>query len=242
MSNMTHVCIGIQARSTSARFPRKVFEMIGDKPMLSHVIDNCKAAAQYSNNYTHKNKIVITVALLIPSGDEIGPSFHKHHVPIIDGPEFDVLSRYMKMSERMNSDFIVRVTGDCPLLPHFLIGKAITVATKNQLDYVSNVDESMRTAADGFDIEVLSRRALEWANVNSTDPKDREHVTRVLRTKPIPPDFKVGHIISYVDLSNMKLSVDNRDDLERVRAHYGRIQEAISKAEAVHGKASIHRY
>lgn len=242
MAEIKHICIGIQARSTSVRFPRKVFEMIGDKPMLSHVIDNCKSAAQYSNNYTHKNKMVITVAILIPTGDEIGSAFQHHRIAVIDGPEKDVLSRYVKMSERMNADYIVRVTGDCPLLPHFLVGKAITVALKNQFDYVSNVDEEIRTAADGFDVEVFSRRALDWVNENAKSEPEREHVTLLLRSKQIPRDFKIGHIVGYLDLAHVKLSVDNQEDLERVRAHYGRIQMAIQKAEALHGKGSIHRY
>lgn len=210
--------------------------------MLSHVIDNCKSAAQYSNNFTHKNKMVITVALLIPQGDEIGPAFHHHRLAIIDGPTDDVLVRYTKMAERMNADYIVRVTGDCPMLPHFLIGKAITVATKNRLDYVSNVDEELRTSADGFDVEVLSRRALKWLEENSKEPSEREHVTLALRKKQIPHDFRVGHIVGYLDLANIKLSVDTQDDLDRVRAHYSRIQMAIAKAEMTHGKGSVHRY
>lgn len=242
MAQVTTVCIGIQARSTSTRFPRKAFESIGGIPLLSHVIEACRSSAVHLNRYAYKSGMSIQVALLIPHGDEIGPAFRHHKVLIIDGDDADVLSRYKKMEQRMDADYIVRVTGDCPLIPPFLISKAITTATKNQLDYCSNVDENLRTAIDGFDVEVLSKRALVWLNENAKEPKDREHVTTFIRSGQAPKDFKFGHLIGPVDLSNMKLSVDTLEDLERVRAQYDRITQARAKAESLHGQGSLHRY
>lgn len=236
----TNVVIGIQARSTSTRFPRKVFETIDGKPMLKHVIDACERAAFYMNNHTHKTRVLVKVAAVVPTGDEIVSSFKKKTI-IIEGPEHDVLARYGLLADRMGADYIVRITADCPLIPPYLITKHIKVATMNKYDYVSNVDESCRTSIDGVDCEVISRRLLDYMLENAKEQKDREHVTTFARSNP-PSWASVGHVIGHLDQSNLKLSVDTMEDLERVRAAYDRIKMAIENAEKLHGKSSVHRF
>jgi len=236
----TTVVIGIQARSTSTRFPRKVFETIDGKPILKHVIDSCDRAAFYMNNHTHKTHVLVKVALAVPSGDEIIPAFKKKSI-IIEGPEHDVLARYGILADRTGADYIVRITADCPLIPPYLITKHIKVATINAYDYVSNVDEQCRTSIDGVDCEVISRRMLDYMLKNATEPKDREHVTTYARSNP-PEWARVGHVIGHLDQSNLKLSVDTIEDLERVRAAYDRVKMAIDTAEKLHGKQSVHRF
>lgn len=209
------------------------------------MIDTCKATAYYlqeNSARSYYSKYVISVALLVPFRDPIVKDFAHHRVLSFEGSEDDVLSRYVRMADQLDPDYIVRVTGDCPLLPDALIGKAINVATKNKCDYASNVDEHIRTAVDGFDIEVMSRRALKWVNENAKEPKEREHVTLALRSGRIPADFKVGHIIGYIDQSNLKLSIDTEEDLERVRAHYEIRERAKAKAVEMHGSYCVHRY
>jgi len=45
------VVIGIQARSTSTRLPGKIFEMVGNKKALEHVIDKAKSAKDYIQRF-----------------------------------------------------------------------------------------------------------------------------------------------------------------------------------------------
>lgn len=241
MDSIKHVCIGIQARSTSHRFPRKVFEIIGDKPLLKHVIDACDKAAFYLNRHTYKSRIRVSHAILCPARDEITRVFGKCAM-VIEGSESDVLSRYVLMAKKLEADFIVRVTGDCPLIPPFLISKIITLSVVNQYDYCSNVDEKTRTAIDGHDVEVISKRALSWADENAQDPSLREHVTQILRSNQIPSDFKTSTVIGFLDQSHLKLSVDTPDDLERVRAEYARVMQSAAKAEKIFGAQHVHKF
>jgi spore coat polysaccharide biosynthesis protein SpsF len=208
--------------------------------MLKHVLDACDRAAFYMNNHTHKTKVIVKVALAIPTGDEIGIAFKKRAI-IVEGSETDVLGRYKVLADRMGADYLVRVTADCPLIPPYLITKHIKTATINGYDYLSNVDESCRTSIDGVDCEVMSRRMLDFLDENATDPKDREHVTTMARRSP--PDWaRIGHVIGHLDQSNLKLSVDTMEDLERVRAAFDRVKRAIENAESIHGKQSVHRF
>lgn len=240
MDSIKHVCIGIQARSTSQRFPRKVFELIDGKPMLRHVIDACDRASFYLNRHTFQSKIRVSYAVLCPYQDEIQSAFGTRAM-VLEGPENDVLARYKILLNRLEPDYIVRVTSDCPLLPPFLITKHIKIAVSNEYDYCSNVDEKVRTALDGYDVEVMSRRALLWADENCKDPSLREHVTPILRTKLIPHDFKVGYVVGFLNQSHIKLSVDTPEDLERVRIEYERVKRAHETAEKMSGKNCVHK-
>jgi spore coat polysaccharide biosynthesis protein SpsF (cytidylyltransferase family) len=241
MAELKRVAIGIQARSTSERLPSKVFADVCGKPMLKWVIDAAKDAAGYLNRPGPSKNIEVSVTLLIPTGDPIKAAFGDN-VRIIEGDEHDVLSRYQKLAEYHNADYVVRITGDCPLIPPPVITKAVHVAVKNRVDYVSNVDERLRVSFDGMDCEVISRSLLEFAHVNATSKADREHVTTFMRRVGLPAYFTTAHIIGYVDLAGFKLSVDTEEDLERVRAHKAKILDALNTAEVLSGSRSLHRF
>ena len=241
MAQIKRVAIGIQARSTSKRLPSKVFSDICGRPMLQWVIDAAKDGAGYLNRPGPNNNIEVSVTLLIPKGDPIKDVFGDK-LRIIEGDEDDVLSRYKELADYRSADFIVRITGDCPLIPPPVIAKAVNVAVKNNLDYVSNVDERLRVSFDGMDVEVISRNLLDYTFYNATDAKDREHVTTFIRRSSLPREFTMAHIIGYVDLSGTKLSVDTEEDLERVRGHKARILDALATAEKLSGQRSLHRF
>ena len=240
MAEITNVVIGIQARSTSARFPRKWAALIDGKPLLQHVIDACNRSALYMNRHRDKTRMLVQTALLIPDGDEIGEAF-RGKTTIVRGPEQDVLQRYSVMADKLDADYIVRITGDCPLIPPFLITKHIKTAVINGYDYLSNVNESSRTAADGMDCEVISRKLLQYAVENTVDPYDREHVTPFMRRRNLPIWVRTGQIVGFLELSGLKLSVDTEEDLERVRLAYSQVKGCLDAAEAEHGKANVHR-
>lgn len=236
---MTSVLIGIQSRSTSTRLPGKCFEMIGQKRLLDHVIDAAKGAANYMNRYTAKSGVLVRVAILIPYGDKIETEFKKR-AHIIQGPEDDVLKRYKMAADECEADYIVRVTGDCPLIPPYLISKHIKIAVMNEYDYVSNCDENSRTIIDGVDCEVISKRMLDHLDETATTKADREHVTTKARREP-PNWAKRGFVGGFFDHSAIKLSVDTLEDLERVRAEYASLNHRISEAERRYGKQFVHR-
>lgn len=247
MFSPTKVFIGIQARSTSKRFPAKVFEKIGDKTMLNHVVDAAIDAARYLNRNTASNGIRASVAILIPKDDPIKDMFRPTRVifpvSILEGDEHDVLSRYMDLVKQHNPDYVCRVTADCPLIPHFVISKHISSCVINESDYESNVDERVRTVPDGWDCEVISKRMLEYVDKTAKEQKDREHVTTLIRSNP-PEWIRQGTTIGFLPLLEMlpKLSIDTPDDLKRVRAIYDMTHGYYEKAVGIFGKQNVHRF
>jgi spore coat polysaccharide biosynthesis protein SpsF len=222
---MKKIGVLIQARSTSSRLPGKIFEIIGKKPVLQHVIDACNKAAYFLSNEKARNPVDVKVALLIPLGDKIGP-IYKGKVEIYEGSEDDVFSRYFDAFVINDFDYTVRITSDCVLIPPHIISRTIQIAMNNNLDYVENVEESIRTSPDGFDVEVLSKKAMIWLNNNISTKEEKEHCTIALRTKN-PSEIRRGHIVNYFDASSLKISIDTAEDLEKCRKEYDKLQRAL---------------
>lgn len=228
MSNYKSVSIVIQARSTSTRFPGKIFEKIGSKQILQTVIDACQNSANFVNACTNQHGVVCGVALAVPYSDPLIRQYSKNL--IIQGPEDDVLKRYQLASEKLQSDYIVRVTSDCPFIPPFVISKAIGWAARDNIDYLTNADPRFRTAPDGHDVEVISKRLLAWLDETATDTH-REHVTSYL-VEHLPSWAIKKDILGFIDLfrPEFKLSVDTQEDLARLRLMYLKIYESIKNS------------
>ena len=210
------VSIIIQARSTSKRFPGKIFEKIGSKQILQHVLDACLNSSSYINTMTNKHKIICGVALAVPYNDVLIGAYQRHK--IIQGPEDDVLRRYQMAADELKSDYVVRITSDCPFIPPYIISRAINIAVQDKLDYLTNADPRFRTAPDGHDVEVLSKRMLSWLDETVKDPIHREHVTTYLH-EHLPPWAAKADIIGFFK-NEKKLSVDTQEDIDRLRAEY----------------------
>jgi len=225
---MAEVLIGVQARSTSKRLPGKSLEIIEQKTMVEHVLAACHSSAYHINKNVFKNAINCKIALLVPFGDRLATSFVDEYV--VEESEDDVLARYVKAARDFQSNFIVRITGDCPLSSPALITKHIMCAVKNDLDYCSNVFDGCRTFIDGLDVEVISRKLLTWLSLNASEPSDREHVTTYFRKAP-PSWARVGSIIGHIDLSDIKLSVDTEDELKKVRDNRKMVLDKVTLAK-----------
>lgn len=235
-----NVLICVQARSTSTRFPQKIFQLIGKKSALEHVIDQAKSSKVYLERSSHKYDLKIEIAILYPIGDnQILTSFRHLKCLMVEGDEHDVLSRYVSAFDKFSPDYIVRLTSDCPLLLDFIISKHINCAVFNDLDYVSNVDEECRTVADGLDVEIMSAKAMQWLKENALTKEEKEHVTLAIRTK-MPRELQQGFITSKHDSSDQKLSLDTPEDLQKIRAHFHNREYKKTLAQKKFGKKNIY--
>lgn len=219
------VFIGIQARSTSSRLPGKGMMLLGPRTITQHVIDACHESAGFIQKTANAE---VTVGLVVPQGDPLAAEY-KGKIPVFEGSEHDVLGRYGVAMNQLNPDYLVRITGDCPLIPPYIITTLVRKAITGNLDYCSNVDERCRTDLDGWDCEVVSSRAFIHIFENAHERLDREHVTTYLRRKP-PRWARIGAVIGFVDLSKIKLSVDTEKDLEEARKQYDELQRKVSAA------------
>jgi len=220
------VLIAVQARSTSTRLPNKWKIDINGSTVMDRVISAIQSSASYINN--GRGDVQAQTCLVVPFGDEI-VNKHGHKICVFEGPEDDVLSRYWNACNTMGSDYVVRVTGDCPLIPSFVITKHILTAVKHNFDYVTNSREDLRTCPDGHDVEVVSKRLMKWVFDNAVSDYDKEHVTTLIKSDK-PGWAKDANLISYTDDSHLKLSIDTQEDVDFVRIYDALIVRKIKIA------------
>lgn len=246
-SDIITVLIAIQARSTSKRFPQKIFQNIGNKSVLQRVIDVACGAKKHIERPSNKYKIKCIVVGLIPKDDEQLKSYiinsravQKNNCEhVVLGDEENVFSRYSAAQAQFNPDYIVRITSDCPLLQDIIISKHINVAVINGVDYASNVDEKFRLIADGLDCEIISKKAMRWLEENNKTPHDLEHVTTAIRRVMPTKELRMAAIIPRIDTSNLKMSLDTPEDLDRMRSYHHILDFKQNEARRIYGSRNV---
>jgi spore coat polysaccharide biosynthesis protein SpsF (cytidylyltransferase family) len=211
----------VQARLSSKRFPRKILAEIEGAPMLAHVI----ARAQQIEGV---GQVVVATPV-----DELKEIQAALKVPCAwwGGPLNDVLARYFGAAVHFKAEVIVRVTGDDPLLDPALCSDLVRdFLAYGDMDYLHNLGEN----TDGWDCEVFSFNALHQAFLKAADRYEREHVTPWMQR-----NLRVTR--AFVDGLAPKLSVDEPEDLERVRAIYRALapKALFSRGEALQALASL---
>jgi len=198
----------IQARMSSTRLPGKVMEEIAGKPMLRQIIDRVKRAELIhgiivATTATEIDKPVVKLA------DDSGTGSYT-------GSEEDVLDRYYRAAKEFAADAIVRITADCPLIDPRVLDRVIQRYLEGNCDYAANILKL--TYPDGLDVEVFSYAALERAWKEARLASEREHVTPYIKKNP--DKFRLANVENNVDLSHLRWSVDEKEDLEFVRQVY----------------------
>lgn len=219
---MINVAVCIQIRDGNTRLPGKGSKMLRGKPVYEHMIDNVSKCINFINNHKVKKNVQAQLILLVPFDEYkewcLRVSLLGKDVKVFCGEEnlnMDVLIRFKKMFRILKPNYIVRLTGDCPFIPSALINKVINCAANHKLDYISNVDEQLRTMPDGFDVECISDECFLWLSERTVSDSDKEHVTTHIRAN-VQPWMRVAVISSIFDTSDYKYSIDTEQDFSEV--------------------------
>lgn len=197
--------IVIQARMGSTRLPRKVVADLCGRPLLAHVVDRARRARSADS--------VVVATTVDPEDDAVVALCNQLGVQTVRGSVHDVLSRYRLALQRHHADVVVRVTADCPLLDWHLVDRVVGALVSSGSDYASNVFPP--TYPDGYDVEALTAPCLEKVDAASMLAYEREHVTAHVREHP--DLYTIATVTCRQDHSNVRLTVDLPEDLERVR-------------------------
>ena len=198
----------IQARCGSTRFPNKIFADIDGKPLLWHVVNRLK--------YSKMIDDIIIATTVYPIDDTIENWCNSESVKCFRGSENDVLNRYYCTSVAFPSDVIVRVTADDPFKDPEVIDKVIRKLIDEKLDLVTN--NFPPSFPEGLDCEAFTFKVLEFMEKTTQDSFEREHVTQYVYHNPNL--FNIGNVVSEVQLSSYRWTIDNKEDYEMVKAVY----------------------
>jgi glutamate-1-semialdehyde 2,1-aminomutase len=200
----------VQARMGSTRLPNKVITPISGVPMIELLLSRLS-----------RSRRVDQIVLATSSDPKNRPLVEKVKslgYEFFEGSEEDVLNRFATAARLHGADFVVRITGDCPLVDPEIVDACVERLIESGADYCSNTLSP--TYPDGLDVEVFTRAALEAADADATKAFDREHVTPYLRNAA---KFARASVTNADDLSSMRWTVDETVDLqvaEKVFKHF----------------------
>jgi spore coat polysaccharide biosynthesis protein SpsF len=206
MSGRTLVVL--QARMSSSRLPGKVMMEINNKPMVYWQIQRILQSKSV-------NSLVVATSI-DPSDDPLVSFLEENSISVYRGALDNVLSRFIEVSERYTHDALIRLTGDCPLVMPELIDRMVGAFYEQDVDYLSNTLEP--TFPDGLDIEIIRHGVLQNLNALNLEPKELEHVTYGIYTRP--ETFKLSNFLNESNRSHERWTVDYQEDLNFVREIY----------------------
>ena len=194
----------IQARLNSIRFPNKVMQKINGKPLIEILIERVASAKEV-------NKIVVATSVN-KKNKKLIEFLKRKKISFYQGSENNVLKRYYDAATKNKFKNIIRITGDCPLVDPALIDQYVKIFKEKKVDYLSNICPP--TYPDGLDLEIFTYNTLKKAYLKAKNKYDLEHVTPYIQRSD---DFKKINITYKKDHSKLRLTIDEKKDLEVIK-------------------------
>ncbi|HTI87437.1 MAG TPA: glycosyltransferase family protein [Alphaproteobacteria bacterium] len=198
----------LQARVSSSRLPGKVLKPILGRPMILRQIERLQRAQTL-------DKLVLATSV-DPSDDALADLMKAEGIETVRGPLDDVLARFTLAAKPYNPEWIVRLTGDCPLADPEVVDRVVRETIAAKADYGSNALEP--TFPDGLDAEVVRGAILEQIASENRTQAEREHVTLAIHRHP--ECFRLHIVRSATDLSALRWTVDEPADFALVERIY----------------------
>jgi spore coat polysaccharide biosynthesis protein SpsF (cytidylyltransferase family) len=204
----TAVPVLVQARTGSARLPRKVLADLGGRPLLAWLLERLRTSCLASE--------VVVLTTTAPEDEAVVALAASEGVAALRGHPTDVLRRYAEAVGARGDAALVRVSGDSPLLDGATVDMVIARFLEGDADLVANHREPGWPI--GTAVEVLTADCLRRMDIEASDPAHREHVTPYAYEHP--GDLAIEHVSAPPELTapELRLCVDTAADLERVRA------------------------
>ena len=200
--------IFLQARMGSSRLPGKTLKILENKPLIMQVINRLKLI---------KNCTIVLLTSDTTKDDILESWCNENGILCFRGSEDNVLERYYLASKYYKADNILRATGDNPLVEPYFANELLEKHIEFEADYSSNKSEVGSNLPDGLGIEIFTFNALEISMNKSSQEHHFEHVNEyILENKKDFKIYKDVNIGGLVDKSHIRLTVDTKEDFERV--------------------------
>lgn len=197
---MPHIAAIIQARMGSTRLSGKALRPLAGSTLTEHIIKRVQSV-----------KEIDRIVLAIPLGSQEKPLQEIAEllgIECLQGPEDDVLKRFIMAGDQVEAEHLVRVCGDNPLVDLNLMRLLIQKHTTQGADYTVCSDPIPL----GSGSEVAKLDSLKQIALKTTEPVYLEHVTTYFHDHP--DAFHLEKIPAPAYLKNIKarLTVDTEKD------------------------------
>jgi spore coat polysaccharide biosynthesis protein SpsF len=211
---MPRIVASIEARMSSSRFPGKILTDIVGLPSLAREVARLRKS-QLLND-------IVVATTDSPADDAVEKWASEFGVACFRGSEDDVLQRVVNAQKFMNSDIVVEVCGDTPLIDPEVIDLAIKTYQSNDCDVVSNT--SKLSFPQGLDAQVFSLESLNWVAENISDSAVREHVS--LHFYENPKTYRIIHLFAPPKWQSpdLRLQMDYPEDHQFISEIFRRLE------------------
>lgn len=202
----------LQARMGSERLPGKVMQKIAGTPMIGIQINRLKQAG-----------IPIILATSTNQDNDVLEDYGKElGVEIFRGSEDNVLERFYLAAKQYKADYIIRMTGDNPLVDGKFIRETLE-RFDHTLSRLYFSPGKSNTYPIGMSFEFFSFFLLEEAFRNSSHPGEKEHVTPYMHQN-IPGNIKIQTVSRADSKAHYRLTVDSEKDFQLMKLLIERYQ------------------
>ena len=190
---------------SSRRYPGKVLAPFLGKPLISHTISVIRSLLPedqivlLTSEHLSDDPLCCYAATLVPH--------------VFRGSLNNVFDRFLNCAQEYPCDWILRLSGDSPLLDRTILEEVLTHV--GSVDYDLITTTFPRSFPRGRNAELIRTDALLRANRAELTAEDQEHVTPYFYRNPA--DFRVLNISSgHPEWDKVSLAVDTLDDLKRL--------------------------
>ena len=209
----------IQARSTSSRLPNKVLLPLpfnGETTVLEQVVRRARCSKKLTN--------MVVATTTNATDDGIVALCEEKGITYFRGSEDNVLERYYLAAKQFETDYIVRITSDCPCMDAEVIDKVIENHFEKQADFTSNATQ--RTFPYGIDLSIFSFKLLEEAYQHAVHKYEKEHVTTYFyKTRPDKFRLNVFAAPKNMHAPDIRVTVDTPEDYTLLCSVYDYLYE-----------------
>jgi spore coat polysaccharide biosynthesis protein SpsF len=195
---------------TSSRLPGKVLMEFCGKSDLEHIIERIRRS-KYIDEVVVATTINSKDDPIVELCEKIGCKYYR-------GSEADVLLRVLKAAKSVNADYIVEITGDCPVIDWRHTDKLIDMFFSGEYDYASNTIE--RSFPRGFDTQIFPVKILEEVNEITKNPVDHEHVSIYIYTHPEKYRLLNWKAYDKINHPELEITLDTKEDYEFIKKIY----------------------
>jgi spore coat polysaccharide biosynthesis protein SpsF len=213
---MARVIASIEARMGSSRLPGKVLADVCGQPALTRLLRRLRTCKRLDG--------LILATSTAPADDVLEQWAATQGIPVHRGSEDDVLGRVVEAHQKMGTEVIVEITGDCTLLDPQLIDMGVQTFAENECDVVANVRKD--SFSHGMDIQVFRYQDLSEIARTINDPAVREHVS--LYFYEHPERYRIIHLFAPERWAfpDYRFMLDYPEDLRFINEIYTRLEPA----------------
>lgn len=197
------VAIGIQARLSSTRFPKKVLAPFLGVTVIENLLLNLSKQSIPTFVLTSKESSDLPLVAHLTS----------RKIPLHQGSLNSLIYRYFSFMDYHGLEYVIRISGDSPLLHPRIVQDCIHLAElHSNFDLVTNVFP--RTFPSGQSVEIIPKRTLARLLDENLDENCHEHLTLF-----IYKNSKKFRILNHHNpfLGKLpKMSLDNFEELNQL--------------------------